>query len=287
MSDLAHPLGDIVLADAVDCLATLAAGSVAMVVTDPPYGIGYHSNHHKEKNPHSPIAGDWNFQIGSYLAAAERVLRDGGALYVFTRFDVYPLWAKEVPPSLSLKNMIVWDKGNHSSGDLTGNFGFRHEVIMFITKGRHSLRGKRHPNIWSFPRVPSTRMRMPAEKPVGLYERCIEASSDAGDLIVDTFGGSCTAAEAALRTGRRFLVSDTDRVMVRMGRERIGLPPLDETAASPPRATTCPVFNVEVPNPALWGLHPEDVSAWLRRADIYAEDHVRERPADFVQEALL
>lgn len=260
--------GDIVLADAIDTLATLPAESVAMVVTDPPYGIGYHSNYHKGENPHAKIQNDWNLQVGSYLHAVERVLRPGGAAYVFTRFDVYPLWAREVPHTLSLKNMIVWDKGNHSSGDLTGNFGFRHEIVMFITKGRHRIRGKRHPNVWSFPRVPSTRMRMPAEKPVGIYERCIEASSDPGDLIVDTFGGSCTAAEAAIRTGRRFLVSDTDRAMVRMGRERVGLPELTETAASPPpRYVACPILNVEVPSPSMWGLHPEDLAAWLRQGD--------------------
>ena len=261
-------LGDYVLSDAIDLLNSLDADSIATIVTDPPYGIAYHSNHHKEKNPHSPIAGDWNFQLGSYLDAAERVLRPGGAIYVFTRFDVYPLWAREVPPSLSLKNMIVWDKGNHSSGDLTGNFGFRYEVIMFITKGRHTLRGKRHPNLWSFPRVSSTSMRMPAEKPVGLYERCIEASSDPADLIVDTFGGSGTAAEAAIRTERRFLLSDIDKGMVRMGRERVGLPVLEIDAARKPAPhRTCPILHIEVPEPSLWGLHPEDVASWLGKND--------------------
>jgi DNA modification methylase len=254
--------GDIVLSDAQDLLRSLDPGSVACIVTDPPYGIAYHSNHHKERNPHAPIAQDWNFQIGSYLAAAERVLRDGGAIYMFTRFDVYPLWTREIPPSLSLKNMIVWDKGNHSSGDLTGNFGFRHEVIMFITKGRHALRGKRHPNVWQFPRVPSPKQRMPAEKPVGMYERCLEASTDPGDLVVDTFGGSGTMAEAAVRTGRRFLVCDVDKKMVRMSRERVGFPIGGDEDARSVVVPVCPVFSVIPPSPALWGLHPEDLADW-------------------------
>ena len=256
-------LGDVVLSDGKALLNSLEPGSVACIVTDPPYGIAYHSNYYKDRNPHAPISGDWNFQIGSYLAAAERALRPGGGIYLFTRWDVYPLWAGEVPPSLAIKNAIIWDKGNWSSGDLTGNFGFQYEMIMFLTKGRHKIRGKRWPNVWSVPRIPSTKLRMPAEKPVGIYERAIAASSDPGDLVVDTFGGSGTCAEAAIRTGRRFIVCDVDKAMIKMTRERVGLPPLSGLEVAPvPNLTDCPVFRLQPPSPALWGVHPEDIAQW-------------------------
>lgn len=253
--------GDIVRADALDLLRSLETGSVACIVTDPPYGIAYHSNRYKDRNPYAPISQDWNFQIGSYLSATERVLRDGGAIYMFTRWDVLPLWAKEIPQPLSLKNAIVWKKDNWSSGDLTGNFGFQYEVILFITKGRHTLRGKRWPNVWEFPRIPAKRLRMPAEKPVGLFERAICASTDPGDLVVDTFCGSGTSAEAATLSGRRFLVGDIDKKMVAIARKRIGLPVAEDDGPAPP-PPLCPVFAVEPPDPCLWGLHPEDMARW-------------------------
>lgn len=255
--------GDIVLSDACDFMRGLAPGSVAAIVTDPPYGISYHSNRYQDKNPHAPIAHDWNFQIGAFLDLAERALADGGALYLFSRWDVYPLWAKEIPPALSLKNLIVWDKGSHSSGDLTGNFGFQHEVIMFIVKGRHSLRGHRHSNIWYAQKISHKHLRMPAEKPVELYERAILSSSDPGDLVVDPFSGSGTLAAAAYRNGRRFLAGDVDKKMVRMGRERVGLP-VTEDAEETRIIPTCPVFQVAPPSPALWGCHPEDIKEWRR-----------------------
>lgn len=251
--------GDVIRGDALDVLASLEPGSVAAIVTDPPYGIAYHSNYYKDKNPHEPIANDWNFQIGTYLDVAERALKPGGAIYLFTRWDVYPIWAREVPPSLSLKNAIVWKKDNWSSGDLTGNFGNQYEIAMFLTKGRHRLRGKRWPNVWDFPRIPAKKLRMPAEKPVGLYERCILSSSDPGDLIIDTFCGSGTAAEAAIAAGRRFLCCDMDPKMVAMSRERVGLPPLPDTATPRRKAPACPIFNVAPPDISLWGLHPEDL----------------------------
>jgi site-specific DNA-methyltransferase (adenine-specific) len=253
--------GDIVQADALDLLQSLDAGSVSCIVTDPPYGIAYHSNYYKEKNPHAPISQDWDFQIGSYLDAASRVLRNGGAIYIFTRFDVLPLWTKEVPSSLAFKNAIIWKKDNWSSGDLTGNFGFQYEIMMFLVKGRHTIRGKRWSNVWEFPRVPAKKLRMPAEKPIGLFERAIMASSDHGDLIVDTFGGSGTAAEAAMIAGRRFLVGDVDKKMVAIARKRIGLPGLcDKPSSIRPRL--CPIFAVEPPDPCLWGMHPEDMARW-------------------------
>lgn len=258
--------GDVILSDGIDLLRSMGAGTAACVVTDPPYGIAYHSNYYKDANPHAPIAQDWNFQIGSYLDAVERVLRPGGAIYMFTRFDVFPLWVREVPPSLSFKNAIIWKKDNWSSGDLTGNFGFQYEIIMFLVKGRHQIRGKRWPNVWDFPRVTATKLRMPAEKPVGLYERAIAASSDPGDLIVDTFGGSGTAAEAAINQGRRFMVCDMDKKMVRMARERVGLHVSEEDSPVVRRTSVCPVFNVVPPDPSLWGVHPEDIAQWCERA---------------------
>jgi site-specific DNA-methyltransferase (adenine-specific) len=251
--------GDIVHSDALDILAGLAAGTASLIVTDPPYGIAYHSNYYRGRNPHAPISQDWDFQIGAFFAEASRALVDGGAIYLFTRWDVYPLWYKEIPKALSLKNAIVWKKDNWSSGDLYGNFGNQYEIVMFLTKGRHSLRGKRWPNIWEFPRIPAKRLRMPAEKPVGLYERAILSSSDKGDLVVDPFCGSGTAAEAARRAGRRFLLGDIDPKMVSMARERVGLSTPTVQDEPGRKAPPCPVFSVEPPDISLWGLHPEDV----------------------------
>lgn len=259
----AAELGDVLLCEANALLRSLAAESVAAVVTDPPYGIGYHSNRHEGRNPHAPIAQDWNFQIAPFLRNAARVLQPGGAVYLFCRFDVYPLWSASIPPELELKNLIVWDKKVHTSGDLTGNFGFRHEIIMFLTKGRHRLRGYRYPNVWDVPKIAPKQLRMPAEKPVELYSRAIASSSDAGDLVVDPFGGSGTLAEAAIAAGRRFLVGDVDRRMVDMARARVGLAPLPQTDEPPAvEVPECPVFGAVPASPGLWGVHPEDIADW-------------------------
>lgn len=246
-------------------MRSIGPDAVQVIVADPPYGIAYHSNHYVGKNPHAPVARDWNFKIAPFLSAAGTALRDGGALYLFTRWDVYPLWAAAVRPPLSLKNCIVWKKDNWSAGDLAGDFGNQYEMLMMIVKGRHQRRGHRWSNVWDFPRVPAKTMLMPTQKPVALVQRVIEASSDAGDLVVDPFCGSGTTGEAALSCGRRVILGDIDPAMVRIAcaRLRLALPDGVEASAEPP--PTCPVFGVAPPSPSLWGLHPEDLAYALER----------------------
>ncbi len=75
-------MNDVVVSDAVALLDQLEAGSVPLIIADPPYNIGYHSNYYKDRNPHAPVANDWNFQIRPFMAECERVLSEGGTLYL-------------------------------------------------------------------------------------------------------------------------------------------------------------------------------------------------------------
>lgn len=254
--------GDIRHSDAFALLRSVERESVAAIIADPPYGIAYHSNRHQGKNPHAPIAQDWNVNIGRFLSECASALSEGGAVYLFTRWDVFPAWAQAAQASLALKNMVVWDKGNHSSGDLTGNFGFQHEVIMFLVKGRHTLKGHRLSNIWRAAKIPHGKLRMPAEKPELLYENAILSSSEKGDLVVDPFCGSGTLAAVAAKTGRRFLCGDIDKRMVRMSRERVGLSVGDDLIEELTVDEPCPILKLTPPDPALWGVHPEDIADW-------------------------
>ena len=216
---------DILHKDCLSLLRDLEAGSVPLIIADPPYGIGYHSNHYKDKNPHTPVANDWNFHIGDFLAACGEALTEDGALYLFCRWDVSPLWVPHIKPArLKLKTIIAWVKDNWSAGDLKGSYGNQYEQIIFASKGRHLLRGKRYPNVWPFPRVPSTKMLHPTQKPVALLRRIIESSSDEGDLVADPFSGSGSTGKACLRTNRKYLLGDIDPKMVNLSKRRLGLP---------------------------------------------------------------
>lgn len=54
----------------------------------------------------------------------------------------------------------------------------------------------------------------PTQKPVGVVERIVQASSREGELVLDFFAGSGTTGEAALRHGRRFLLVDENAAAI-------------------------------------------------------------------------
>ena len=53
----------------------------------------------------------------------------------------------------------------------------------------------------------------------------IAASSNAGDLVVDPFGGSGTTAALAERLGRRWIVGDQDARYIGITRQRLSAQP--------------------------------------------------------------
>ena len=67
-------------------------------------------------------------------------------------------------------------------------------------------KGKLPTDVWWHTIVPTRgkeRTGYATQKPLGILERIIRASSNPGDLVLDFFAGSGTTGEAALKSGRR------------------------------------------------------------------------------------
>ena len=69
--------------------------------------------------------------------------------------------------------------------------------------------------------VANERVDYPTQKPEGLIERIIKASSNEGDLVADFFCGSGTTAAAAEKLGRRWICADLGRFAVHTTRKRM------------------------------------------------------------------
>ncbi len=189
--------------DCLEMLETIPPGSVSCCFGDPPYGIGYQGNHRKVMAKQEMLANDERPHL-EMVPPIVRTVKDGGAIYLCTRFDVAPLWATALTEAgVQVKNPIFWIKDTLGMGDTTGDRGNAVEIVLFAHKGRHLLRGKRVANAWPIGHAEPT--LHPTTKPVELVRRCILASSDPGDLILDPCVGSGTTAVACVLTGRRFL----------------------------------------------------------------------------------
>lgn len=60
----------------------------------------------------------------------------------------------------------------------------------------------------------------PTQKPVGILNRIIRASSNPGDLVLDFFAGSGTTGECCLASGRKFILVDSNPEAIQVMRQR-------------------------------------------------------------------
>ena len=181
---------------------------VQAVITDPPYGISYHTNRRKIRETPEMILNDATAPLWSVQLMYEK-LEDGGAMYICTRFDVAHQWQEAMRDAgAKIKTPIVWDKGNWTSGDLIGDYGNQCELILFAHKGRHELKDGRPSNLWRVSREPAG--DHPTPKPVGLMARCIHNSVNKGGFVLDPFMGTGTTGVAAIKNGCKFIGIELD-----------------------------------------------------------------------------
>ncbi|WP_270335965.1 site-specific DNA-methyltransferase [Streptococcus macedonicus] len=87
-----------------------------------------------------------------------------------------------------------------------------------------SVEGKLVDSVWEIQSVnPMAKERIgyPTQKPEELLERIISASSNEGDLILDSFGGSGTTAAVAEKLGRRWITVDAGKLSIYIIQKRI------------------------------------------------------------------
>lgn len=197
-----------------DVLPHLEKESVAVVLTDPPYGIEYISNHRSWITAHIavPIAGDDALPV-EILEDIVPLMRDTAAIYWFCTEDgITPFNQVALALGLTKRRTLVWDKKNWASGDLEGDWASQCEFIPWAAKGRHLLRGGRPSNLLSYAReVAATRVVYhPSQKPLDLLEKIIQTSSDPGDVVLDPFMGSGSTLRAAKDLGRKAIGIEKD-----------------------------------------------------------------------------
>lgn len=177
--------------------------AVDLIVTDPPYGIAYVTSFRNVSDAPAMLKNDDSAPIDT-VAPMMAALKSSGAIYLCTRFDVAEPWRAAIADAGgTIKTAIVWDKLNHTAGDLDGDYGAQTELIIFAHKGRHKLRGGRDVNLWRIPRPVFG--EHPTPKPVDLMGRAIRNSSDRWHTVLDPYMGEGPTGVACVKLGRKFI----------------------------------------------------------------------------------
>ena len=201
------------------------------IITDPPYGVDFKSKNtrlpgSKQYSERLKNDGDLEGAIKLFTSVMDKAipkLADEAEVYVFTGWQVLDVWmpiCRDLAPELKLKMMLLWDKGYPGLGDLEGNWGCGHEVILYLKKGRRSMPYRRS-GIIHVDKLAAGKNVHPTEKPVQLIETLIEMSTSPGDFVLDPFSGSGSTSVAAQKLGRHSLAFDIVEKYVKIGQDRL------------------------------------------------------------------
>lgn len=234
--------GRIICADAVTAMADMAAASAHLIVADPPYNLGKHFGNNVDRRRRD----EYGQFTRAWLAEACRVLRPGGAIYVFmgVRYIAHLYRLLEEDFELCPQGWITW----HYTQGMGRKRGYspRHEDILFFSKGReitfnldavrvpqkyyrrrNNMAGANPGDVWQFSHVhycSAERLAHPTQKPEALIERIVRASSNPGDLVLDPFLGSGTTARVAAALGRRWIGIEVNPDYVKLATDRLAKP---------------------------------------------------------------
>lgn len=209
-----------------DCLTLMERiedASVDLVVTDPPYLMNYQSRRRVASEQFRHIANDVDSHelIADYFAECHRKLKDNTSIYAFCSWHHIDFFKTEFERHFKLKNIIVWNKNNHGSGDLKGAYAPKYEFILYGHKGRSLFREKRIPDVIDCAKISSPKLTHPTEKPQDLLSVFIRNSSDVGDVVFDGFAGTGSTTLSAIANGRNALTIELDPEYVRIAQRRI------------------------------------------------------------------
>ena len=230
-------------------LASMRPESMDCIWTDPPYFLSNDGVTNYGGKRVSVNKGAWDRSGGveedhtfnlQWLTACRRVLRPAGTIWVTGTLHIYLSVGMAMRQlGFRILNDIIWEKTNPPP-----NLGCRclthsTEVVLWATKApkgsKHKYTfnyaemkaensGKQMKSVWRFPAAGRNEKRLgrhPTQKPVALIDRCIRASTNPGDIVLDPFAGTAATGVAALMNGRHFLGIEQDSSYVDIAMKRL------------------------------------------------------------------
>jgi len=187
----------------------LDGGKADLVLTDPPYGVGYRSTLAKRGRRKKAIANDAADDFDAFLERALPTIRSGmkrgAVIYWFAGGGgAEPVLAKAllaIGQHFSLLNTLVWDKVDPGLG---WRWRRSWEAIIEASVGKPRIwqGGTEKRNVLRYAKAIPQADDHPTPKPVPLLEEIVTAAAPSRGLILDPFAGSGPTLIAAERAGR-------------------------------------------------------------------------------------
>jgi site-specific DNA-methyltransferase (adenine-specific) len=236
--------------DALQGLTRIPDGTIDLVVTDPPYGLGKDYGNDSDKL----ATDDYLHWMEKWIDMALPKLKMNGSLYIFLTWRYSPEIFVMLKQRMTMINEIIWDRRVPSMGGSTRRFSSVHDTIGFFAKSKDyyfdidAVRipydvetkkarsrsifvgakwlemGYNPKDLWSVSRLHREhreRTDHPTQKPLEIIERMIRASCPIDGVVLDPFMGSGTTAVGAKRCERNFVGFELNPLYCDLIQERL------------------------------------------------------------------
>jgi site-specific DNA-methyltransferase (adenine-specific) len=256
--------------DCLHVLPGLAAGSVDVVVTSPPYNLDLRYRQYRDRRAEGEYL-DWMVAVAGEV---QRVMKPDASFFLNISGSSSRPWLPfelitRLRPLFALQNHITWIKSIATAGDSVGHYkpvggqrflNHAHEHIFHLTlsgdvklnrlavgvpfKDKSNIIRRGHAsdlrcrgNTWFIPydtvRSKAQKFHHPGTFPVDLPRWCIRLHGRPAPVVLDPFMGTGTTLVAAMREGGRGIGIELDAHYVAVARDRIAAE-ASSFAAQPP-----------------------------------------------------
>lgn len=156
--------------------------------------------------------GDWDKEftmetLGKVVDEYYRVLRKGGTVIIwFDLWKIGDLRGLMEKSKFKQIRMIEWEKTNPQPINSRVNYltNAKEIAVLGVKGGKPTFNSSYDVGTYKFPIEGGKHRFHPTQKNTKMFVELVEKHSNPGDLVMDTFLGGGTTAEACFRTGRRF-----------------------------------------------------------------------------------
>ncbi|PKO03488.1 MAG: site-specific DNA-methyltransferase [Chloroflexi bacterium HGW-Chloroflexi-5] len=214
--------------------------------------IGFNGNSYQTQNQGTKVYGDvfdnYELFIRPRMKEAYRILAPNGSMYFhidYREVHYCKIWLDQIFGRESFINELIWayDYGNR----VKTKWPPKHDNILFYVKDPENYTfnaddvdrepymapglvgpekaalGKLPTDTWWHTIVATNgkeKTGYPTQKPLGIINRIVVASSKPGDVVMDFFAGSGTVGESCLNLGRKFILIDNNPQAIEVMQKR-------------------------------------------------------------------
>jgi site-specific DNA-methyltransferase (adenine-specific) len=236
----------------MDCLAGMAAlesGIVDLIITDPPFAIDFkakRANYHRRvervlEGYHEINQSEYENFTQQWLAAAYRILKDSGSMYVFSGWNQLKVILNALDDvGFIVVNHLIW---KYQFGVVTRHkFVTSHYHCLYVCKNDklrrfypfarygkdahdssgHSLHYQDKEDVWVIQREYwQGDYKTPTKLPAEIIRKILGYSSVEGDLVCDPFLGSGQVAVISKEMKRRYIGFELSREYYEFAKDRL------------------------------------------------------------------